>query len=174
MIKHIAIVCNMWVPAQTGLRIWSCTGSTVPGREHDVIPARCDHVSMLLKPHQQCSSTDHCHSLQARHIRVLPDNAEQAACVPASTSSVSTETGPLSQDAQRLIQASDCIFIATHLRLEDNKGKDESTVGADVSHRGGPPGFVHITTDGRLQWADYIGNYFFQTLGQPLTAEQQA
>jgi predicted pyridoxine 5'-phosphate oxidase superfamily flavin-nucleotide-binding protein len=36
---------------------------------------------------------------------------------------------------------------------------------ADVSHRGGPPGFVRIEPDGALTIPDYAGNFFFNTLG---------
>ncbi|MFF7209315.1 pyridoxamine 5'-phosphate oxidase family protein [Streptomyces sp. NPDC008238] len=37
--------------------------------------------------------------------------------------------------------------------------------GADVSHRGGPPGFVRVTEDGGLWWPDYPGNNMFNSLG---------
>lgn len=37
--------------------------------------------------------------------------------------------------------------------------------GGDASHRGGPPGFVHVSHGRRLVWADYAGNNMFQTLG---------
>jgi hypothetical protein len=34
-----------------------------------------------------------------------------------------------------------------------------------VSHRGGPAGFVHIEDDHTLLVPDYLGNFFFMTLG---------
>jgi len=37
--------------------------------------------------------------------------------------------------------------------------------GNDISHRGGPPGFVMLDGLDKLRWPDYIGNDFFQTLG---------
>ncbi|MFD8076022.1 pyridoxamine 5'-phosphate oxidase family protein [Streptomyces sp. NPDC059718] len=37
--------------------------------------------------------------------------------------------------------------------------------GADVSHRGGPPGFVRTAPDGSLWWPDYPGNNMFNSLG---------
>ena len=49
---------------------------------------------------------------------------------------------------------SDTFFIATA----------HPTRGADVSHRGGPPGFVQVEGD-RLTWPDYPGNNMFNTLG---------
>lgn len=40
--------------------------------------------------------------------------------------------------------------------------------GCDISHRGGPPGFVQLQGEGTLFWADYIGNYTFTSLGAQL------
>jgi predicted pyridoxine 5'-phosphate oxidase superfamily flavin-nucleotide-binding protein len=37
--------------------------------------------------------------------------------------------------------------------------------GADISHRGGPPGFVRIDGPDTLSWEDYPGNNMFNTLG---------
>ena len=37
--------------------------------------------------------------------------------------------------------------------------------GADVSHRGGPPGFVRVLAPDRLVLPDYSGNMMFNTLG---------
>lgn len=38
--------------------------------------------------------------------------------------------------------------------------------GCDISHRGGPPGFVQLQGEGTLVWADYVGNYTFTSLGE--------
>ena len=47
--------------------------------------------------------------------------------------------------------------------------------GSDVSHRGGPPGFVQLAADrGTLRWADYIGNDMFNTLGNILSNGEAA
>jgi predicted pyridoxine 5'-phosphate oxidase superfamily flavin-nucleotide-binding protein len=43
-------------------------------------------------------------------------------------------------------------------------GTVHPTRGADASHRGGPPGFVHVDGD-RLWWPDYPGNNMFNSLG---------
>ena len=43
---------------------------------------------------------------------------------------------------------------------------DGGSSGCDISHRGGPPGFVQQRGDGELFWADYVGNYTFTTLGR--------
>ncbi|MBW4420380.1 MAG: pyridoxamine 5'-phosphate oxidase family protein [Myxacorys californica WJT36-NPBG1] len=59
-------------------------------------------------------------------------------------------------DADRdAIAQTDTFFIAsTH-----------SQQGADVSHRGGYPGFVQVIGAATLMFPDYAGNIMFQTLG---------
>jgi uncharacterized protein len=52
------------------------------------------------------------------------------------------------------IRAADTFFIATLLPGE----------GADASHRGGMPGFVHVENE-ELTWPDYPGNAMFNSLG---------
>ena len=37
--------------------------------------------------------------------------------------------------------------------------------GVDVSHRGGKRGFVRVDADGTLTVPDFVGNYFFNTIG---------
>jgi predicted pyridoxine 5'-phosphate oxidase superfamily flavin-nucleotide-binding protein len=74
------------------------------------------------------------------------------------------ETAVLSDAARALIERSDTFFIAT------TSGQDQGdwTRGVDVSHRGGDPGFVvaQQTDHGtRLLVSDYVGNGFFNTLG---------
>ena len=61
---------------------------------------------------------------------------------------------------QALVRAADTFFIATHAVGEGANG------GADVSHRGGRPGFVQVSNSGAtLTWPDFTGNSFFNTLG---------
>lgn len=60
----------------------------------------------------------------------------------------------LTPGQQAWIAATDTFFIAT--AAED---------GADISHRGGNPGFVHVLDDRHLSWPDYSGNAMFLTLG---------
>jgi len=61
----------------------------------------------------------------------------------------------LDADHRRWIESSDTAFIAsTH-----KEG------GADVSHRGGAPGFIRILDEGTLLMPDYLGNALFQSLG---------
>ena len=85
--------------------------------------------------------------IQARRWRERPPAADSTPMVRRQSI--------LSQDQQRWIRESDTFFIASH--------HPES--GADASHRGGYPGFVHVLNDHLLVWPDYAGNTMFQTLG---------
>jgi predicted pyridoxine 5'-phosphate oxidase superfamily flavin-nucleotide-binding protein len=58
--------------------------------------------------------------------------------------------------AQRtFVERADTFFLATA----------HPDVGADVSHRGGRPGFVRVSDDRTLVWPDYVGNTMFMSLG---------
>ncbi|MEU9476586.1 pyridoxamine 5'-phosphate oxidase family protein [Streptomyces sp. NPDC048191] len=62
--------------------------------------------------------------------------------------------GELDPRAMEFIRSADTFFLAT-----------VHPAGADVSHRGGNPGFVRITSPRELTWPDYPGNAMFLTLG---------
>jgi uncharacterized protein len=64
----------------------------------------------------------------------------------------------LSHAQQEWIRTSDTFFIAS----------SHSEMGADVSHKGGPPGFVQVISDTELEFPDYHGNSMFNTLGNIL------
>lgn len=64
-------------------------------------------------------------------------------------------TGELLAEQQQWIARTDTFFIAT----------DHPESGADISHRGGNPGFVRIVESGHLAIPDYSGNNMFNTLG---------
>jgi predicted pyridoxine 5'-phosphate oxidase superfamily flavin-nucleotide-binding protein len=69
----------------------------------------------------------------------------------------------LDEAARALIAAADTFFVASRSR----SGIHE--VGrVDISHRGGPPGFVTIGAHGDLIVPDYRGNRYFNTLGNLL------
>ena len=53
-----------------------------------------------------------------------------------------------------LVSTADTFFIAT-----------AADVGADVSHRGGNPGFVRVVSPVELVWPDYAGNAMMMTAG---------
>ncbi len=63
----------------------------------------------------------------------------------------------LDDAARALIRRADTLFIAS-----------AHAAGVDVSHRGGEPGFVTVGPDDRLTLPDYVGNFFFNTLGNLL------
>lgn len=67
----------------------------------------------------------------------------------------------LSAQDRALIEHADTFFIAS-ANLDAQAG---TARGVDVSHRGGRPGFVHVDLDGTLLAPDFMGNFFFNTLG---------
>jgi predicted pyridoxine 5'-phosphate oxidase superfamily flavin-nucleotide-binding protein len=74
--------------------------------------------------------------------------------LPVSASSTK-RTQLLSESQKQWIASADTFFIASaHPRA-----------GADASHRGGNPGFLHVEGDRRLVIPDYNGNSLFNTLG---------
>lgn len=73
------------------------------------------------------------------------------------------ELTQLNQAAQDLISRSDTFFVASILPTK--QACDEVSGGADISHRGGKPGFVRIDNNRSLSIPDYAGNNHFNTLG---------
>ncbi len=67
----------------------------------------------------------------------------------------------LATPARRWIEGADTLFIASGYRGDG----DGDAFGMDASHRGGPPGFVKVSSDTRLVWPDYAGNNHFNTIG---------
>lgn len=72
-----------------------------------------------------------------------------------------TELDRLDQQAKTLIADSDTFFVASYV----NNGSGQASEGADLSHRGGKPGFVRVDNDTTLTIPDYLGNNHFNTLG---------
>lgn len=72
-----------------------------------------------------------------------------------------TDMSSLNARAREIIAAADHFFIATYYSADDQ----DQTQGADVSHRGGKPGFVRIDSDQRLTFPDFRGNNHYNTLG---------
>ncbi|MGI2226173.1 pyridoxamine 5'-phosphate oxidase family protein [Shewanella frigidimarina] len=70
----------------------------------------------------------------------------------------------LSQTDKQLITNADTFFIGSCF----DDGQQLNNRGADISHRGGPAGFVSINPQGQLLINDYAGNGFFNTLGNLL------
>ena len=92
---------------------------------------------------------------------VAPAAASVAAAAPAEP------LHGLDAAAAAAITAADTFFVASAART------DEPTGGVDVSHRGGPPGFVRLAGD-TLTIPDYAGNRYFNTLGNLLASPRAA
>ena len=65
--------------------------------------------------------------------------------------------------ARSIIEQADTFFIAS-AHPQANVAPTSSN-GVDVSHRGGKPGFVRVDDANTLTAPDFIGNFFFNTLG---------
>lgn len=67
----------------------------------------------------------------------------------------------LDAEAMAIIAKADTYFVASsNLNEADGEAR-----GADVSHRGGRPGFVRVDDDATLTAPDFVGNFIFNTLG---------
>jgi hypothetical protein len=69
--------------------------------------------------------------------------------------------------ARKQVAAADTFFVAT------TSGVGVENGGVDISHRGGPPGFVRVSGD-VLTIPDYRGNRYFNTLGNLLLEPRAA
>jgi uncharacterized protein len=65
--------------------------------------------------------------------------------------------------SRAIVSKADTFFIATAHPSAANASS--RAFGVDVSHRGGKPGFVHVDEEGVLTVPDFIGNFYFNTLG---------
>mmetsp|Transcript_36815 Transcript_36815/g.59535 ORF Transcript_36815/g.59535 Transcript_36815/m.59535 type:complete len:420 (-) Transcript_36815:777-2036(-) len=93
--------------------------------------------------------------IQARFPSFLPPSRP-------CQSKIQQGVGPLNDRASALVQRSDTFMVAS-LCLEGEES--DRRRGADVSHRGGPVGFVKMPNPSTLRWPDYVGNRMFMTLG---------
>lgn len=82
---------------------------------------------------------------------------------PSSDRSVVHEAAQLDAAARRMVAGADTLFIAT--AYAGDGAQAGRAGGVDVSHRGGRPGFVRVDEDGTLTMPDFVGNFFFNTLG---------
>jgi predicted pyridoxine 5'-phosphate oxidase superfamily flavin-nucleotide-binding protein len=108
--------------------------------------ASADERAVVVAVHQSFGNCpQYIHPRELSHVpTVAPPPAEPLAQLDA--------------DAQRLLARADTFFVATSARTT------EPTGGVDISHRGGPAGFVHRDGD-TLTIPDYRGNRYFNTLG---------
>lgn len=66
----------------------------------------------------------------------------------------------LTAEQRDFLAVADTFFLAT---------LHPDGTGAELSHRGGNPGFVHVTSPSTLAWRDHPGNSMFLTLGNLAT-----
>ena len=71
-------------------------------------------------------------------------------------------------EAKALITHSDTFFVASYINSNANNENSSASEGADVSHRGGQPGFVRVDNERTLTIPDYLGNNHFNTFGNCL------
>jgi ferredoxin-NADP reductase/predicted pyridoxine 5'-phosphate oxidase superfamily flavin-nucleotide-binding protein/ferredoxin len=72
-----------------------------------------------------------------------------------------TRLDRLDDAARDIIGRADTFFVAS----VNPRGEDGVAAGADISHRGGRPGFVRIDDERTLTTPDFVGNFIFNTLG---------
>lgn len=96
--------------------------------------------------------------IQTRTIEVLPDIDRPDRPRPVH------QSDRLDDSARQLIQSADTLFIATSY-AEDAEARSQ---GADVSHRGGKPGFVCVQNETTFVFPDFSGNLIFNTVGNLL------
>lgn len=95
-----------------------------------------------------------------------PQYIQQRAPVATADGALSPGRPPQPLDAldaaaRALVAQADTLFIATRAPTS----ADRPAGGADVSHRGGPAGFVKVEDERTLLLPDYAGNQMFMTLG---------
>jgi ferredoxin-NADP reductase/predicted pyridoxine 5'-phosphate oxidase superfamily flavin-nucleotide-binding protein len=94
--------------------------------------------------------------IQARDIDILPPSAVVSPTI--------IRGGQFDARTCEIISQADTLFIATAYR--DTEGA--VTQGADVSHRGGKPGFVRVDDDRTFVFPDFSGNNHYNTIGNIL------
>ena len=95
--------------------------------------------------------------IQSRDLHFV----DRAAGPDAITAAKAVRSARLSAEDRSLIARADTFFIAS----ANPRREDGESYGADVSHRGGRPGFVRIDSDSTLTVPDFMGNFFFNTIG---------
>ncbi len=91
--------------------------------------------------------------IQARAL--VTGNRGEQQLRTTDTPAPAVRTQQLTNEQQAWIARADTFFVAS----------SHPEGGSDVSHRGGPPGFVRVESATRLIFPDYAGNRMFQTLG---------
>lgn len=105
--------------------------------------------------------------IQTRFLQAPSAQAVRAQLLQtrAGTFSPATDLEILGPEHQQLIRQSESFFIASVYQEPDTGNHQASNLGADVSHRGGYPGFVKVEAGRVLTFPDFSGNRYFNTLG---------
>ncbi|SMF34078.1 hypothetical protein SAMN02745866_02162 [Alteromonadaceae bacterium Bs31] len=98
--------------------------------------------------------------IQARTFESHSSKSSQQTAKPIAIKRLDNKT-------KALIAGSDTFYVASSTQAEQRSaGKAlPAHYGADVSHRGGQPGFIEIVNDNTLIIPDYLGNNHYNTLG---------
>ncbi|MGF1757614.1 pyridoxamine 5'-phosphate oxidase family protein [Photobacterium sagamiensis] len=91
--------------------------------------------------------------IQTRELEMLDPALSPQPCVE--------QIHAFDEQASTLIANSDTFFVASFVDNNSNQASE----GADVSHRGGRPGFIRVDNDKTLTIPDYLGNSHFNTFG---------
>ena len=93
--------------------------------------------------------------IQTRAVEIMPEIDQTPQERPVN------RADHFDDDVRAIIEKSDTLFIATAY-TEDPGARSQ---GADVSHRGGKPGFVKVVSDRKVLFPDFSGNNHYNTVG---------
>ena len=93
--------------------------------------------------------------IQTRAVEVLPEIGDAAQERPVHRSD------RFDRRTREVIEGADTLFVATAY----SEGQGAASEGADVSHRGGKPGFVRVEDESSFVFPDFSGNNHFNTVG---------
>lgn len=127
-------------------------GIELPSRRRNRVSAcitRADKETLTLNVHQTFGNCPQ-YIQQRNHTLFQPKAAPNR-----------VEFQTLSATVKKIIEQSDTFFVAS---CTPNTLSDQPSAGADLSHRGGLPGFIQVT-DNQLTIPDFPGNNHFNTLG---------
>ena len=97
--------------------------------------------------------------IQTRAVEILPE------IDPPGLERAITRLDRFDDRTREMITHADTLFIATATAPAPDGEPRDATLGADVSHRGGKPGFVRIEDDRTFVFPDFSGNNHFNTIG---------
>lgn len=112
-------------------------------------------------PHDFSVAVEHSFGNCPQYIRMQAPRPEPDAFARADASRPAEIASGLDAEAVTTLARAETFFVASYADTPEGRQ-------VDVSHRGGPAGFVRIGDSGELLVPDYSGNFYFQTLGNIL------